>query len=222
LLIIWEYLRHPKYIKTEKINWSLFIASIFLGYLFIFPFGLFSGMLLKLFSFSDSDFRLGTIKIILAGILIAPLLEEFLFRLVLVPTYKNFVLLSIISFICAILSILKLSHTLCFIFLVLFVTTFLALLNVRVFKKVQFLLLRNFKLYFYVDCIIFGFYHLTNYSPVNWKLMVLAPLILLPQIILGTFIGTIRMKYGFLYAVIFHAIYNVFPVLSMLITNRNA
>lgn len=66
---------------------------------------------------------------------------------------------------------------------------------------------RNYFYVFYISVASFGLLHITNYNP---KLItfLLLPILVLPQLILGLFIGYIRLRLGFFWGCIFHVFHN--------------
>lgn len=75
---------------------------------------------------------------------------------------------------------------------------------------------RNFGLVFYSSALLFGLMHIFNVSDLNLMVVTLAPLITIQQILLGLFNGYVRMKYGFVQAIVQHALFNLVPVLIQL------
>jgi len=66
---------------------------------------------------------------------------------------------------------------------------------------------RYFKAAFWGLTVLFALIHLSNFPHLSdhW---VMAPLLVSPQFSLGIFLGFIRVRYGLLYAMLFHAAYN--------------
>ncbi len=71
---------------------------------------------------------------------------------------------------------------------------------------------KQFKIAFYLFAIIFGFIHLTNFK-ITTNILLLAPLLVAPQIILGSYLGFIRIKFGLIWSILLHATYNCFFIL---------
>ncbi|MCF0059707.1 type II CAAX prenyl endopeptidase Rce1 family protein [Dyadobacter sp. CY356] len=67
---------------------------------------------------------------------------------------------------------------------------------------------KRYKVIFYLSVIGFGFLHITNF---DWRLstLLLIPVLTLPQTSLGFMLGYVRLKYGFLYAILLHAGFNL-------------
>ncbi|UMB59887.1 CPBP family intramembrane metalloprotease [Lutibacter sp. A80] len=87
---------------------------------------------------------------------------------------------------------------------------------------------KHFKKIFYIAALLFGLMHLSNFSNTNTLFYILAPFIILPQLIGGVTLGYIRLKLGFFWGVLMHGLYNliVFSVLLLflnttLLTKKN-
>ncbi len=65
----------------------------------------------------------------------------------------------------------------------------------------------TFKVLFYVLTILFGFIHITNFE-ISTNVILLSPLLVLPQILLGVYLGFIRVRFGLLWSIGLHAAYN--------------
>lgn len=76
---------------------------------------------------------------------------------------------------------------------------------------------RNYFYVFYISVASFGLLHITNYNP---KLItfLLLPILVLPQLILGLFIGYIRLRLGFFLGCIFHVFHNFIFFIPIFIT----
>lgn len=70
---------------------------------------------------------------------------------------------------------------------------------------------KAFKWIFYVFAIVFGYIHITNYH-MTTNVLLISPILVAPQILLGLFLGMIRVQYGLIYSILFHAIYNAILV----------
>lgn len=65
-----------------------------------------------------------------------------------------------------------------------------------------------FKTVFWLLTLIFGFYHITNFE-ITTTVLLLSPLLVLPQIIVGAILGFVRVRFGLLWAIGLHAVYNL-------------
>ena len=68
---------------------------------------------------------------------------------------------------------------------------------------------KHFKKIFYLAALLFALTHLSNFSNTNTLFYILAPFIILPQLIGGLTLGYIRLKLGFFWGVLMHGLYNL-------------
>lgn len=64
-----------------------------------------------------------------------------------------------------------------------------------------------FKYIFYAFTFAFGAVHITNFE-LNAQVLLLGPILIAPQIIVGCFLGYIRVRIGLLWSILLHAAYN--------------
>jgi hypothetical protein len=65
----------------------------------------------------------------------------------------------------------------------------------------------TFRIAFYVLAIVFGLVHLSNF-PMTKNVLLFAPILVLPQILLGGYLGFIRVRFGLIWSIALHAAYN--------------
>lgn len=65
-----------------------------------------------------------------------------------------------------------------------------------------------FKYVFYTLTLIFGYIHIFNFE-MNISTILLSPFLVAPQISIGAFLGYIRVRFGLLWSMLFHATYNL-------------
>ena len=76
----------------------------------------------------------------------------------------------------------------------------------NIFKKFW---LKNYRFFFYASAIIFGLVHITNYENRFTLLLALfTPFIILSQLASGFVMGYLRVRLGFLWGFLYHAIWN--------------
>jgi len=163
--------------------------------------------------FSQS-YYLNIIKIIIA----APILEEIAYRLPL-NLKKNTVIISLITF-CAIylgdnvfsLSLYSLGTWLKFgaiLLIALFGYFYIKQSFLNKFKD------RFYNVYFYLLALLFAADHISIYiTHLPSKLLILAPLFIIPQFLLALTTGYVRMKNGILWAILLHMAFNTPTVLN--------
>ncbi|GET26844.1 CPBP family intramembrane glutamic endopeptidase [Prolixibacter sp. NT017] len=143
-----------------------------------------------------------------------PLLEELTFRTHLRPGKKNFLLSFIGVLVVVGTLILSYSHASEKQIAIIVVVAGLLLLAIYlVFQRRIYMLLgkfwrRNFARVFYISTILFGFYHLQNYT-VTLTFLVLSPIFVFPQIFAGLNIGYLRVRQGFWWGFVLHGLHNV-------------
>lgn len=73
--------------------------------------------------------------------------------------------------------------------------------------------------FFYLVAFIFGFIHMGNLINPSVAHYFVSPIIVLYQTLMGLLIGFIRVKYkwGIIYAILFHSVFNAIPVLIKLL-----
>lgn len=67
--------------------------------------------------------------------------------------------------------------------------------------------LKSFKTGFYTFAIIFGLIHIFNFN-MTLNVILLTPILVAPQIILGGYLGFIRVRFGLIWSIGLHACYN--------------
>ncbi|WP_291960408.1 CPBP family intramembrane glutamic endopeptidase [Maribacter sp.] len=75
---------------------------------------------------------------------------------------------------------------------------------------------KYFKLIFYLFTIAFGLMHISNFE-MSTQVLLFSPLLVAPQISVGFLLGYIRVKFGLLWSIALHAIYNMVLVVPVLI-----
>jgi membrane protease YdiL (CAAX protease family) len=214
-----NYLKRPYYIRNSEINWSVFLKSWFLVLIVSIPLGPLIEILKRIASIEDTDFNYSSFKVFLSMVFLAPIIEELLFRLILKPKFQNLLIFLIFSGILAISFLVRKAFILFIIFLLLSVFCFIILISKKKFRKVQVYFLAHFPLLFYTSSVFFGFVHITNYEPFNYKLILIMPILVLPMILIGIILGFIRMKFGITYSVLLHSMINIFPFIFVLFGN---
>lgn len=66
---------------------------------------------------------------------------------------------------------------------------------------------KKFKIAFYVFAVLFGYVHISNFE-ITTNVILFSPLLVLPQILLGGYLGFIRVRFGLHWAIFLHAAYN--------------
>jgi len=159
---------------------------------------------------------------ILLAVIIAPAIEEVIFRLPLKNTPKN---LSISLAVVTVILSARYQQDAPFILLIaavpLLATLYMHYISKPIIKKmIAGTFSKYYPVIFYSAAIIFGSVHMLNYTNIQSGVAIL-PLLIIPQTFIGILLGYIRLRYGFIYAVLFHGIYNASLLVPALITSAN-
>ena len=141
----------------------------------------------------------------LVAVVAAPVIEETIFRLPLRPFASSITLIS--SFILyAGLAVAQVAPGILLVALAMLVA-----LNVYVWsQRSRVILFKKFysqypRLIFYFFTLLFGIVHIGNYTREVWMLL---PLLVLPQTIIGLWLGFVRLRYGFGWSIFAHGFHN--------------
>ncbi len=195
------YIKNPTLCEESSINWKLF-RNLYLWYfLYVACLSICFFILQKLGLPIEKPVRdnftywMGIFIVAIK----APIVEEIFFRLPLKKSNTNTLFLIGALVIYAFSIYYKHGKFEPFNF---FVVSFIILYFITIlFQKIEI----KFKYFFYVSCLIFALLHMTNFSEINY----ITPLLVLPQLGLGLILGFIRMRYGFFYGILFHALVNL-------------
>lgn len=66
---------------------------------------------------------------------------------------------------------------------------------------------KSFKIAFYALALLFGFIHISNFE-ITTNVVLLSPFLVLPQILLGSYFGYIRVRFGLQWSMLLHGCYN--------------
>lgn len=155
------------------------------------------------------------LRLILMGILIAPVIEEVMFRSWLGGPRAAILGLPILAAALAVLTTVEidLPSTLSFGLAAILSVMILAVARQygsRTAEQQAAARRRLFPFAFYGSALLFALIHLSNYEGgLSSPIMLVA---VLPQAIVGLLLGYVRMRFGILAAILFHAVYNSFLI----------
>ncbi len=78
---------------------------------------------------------------------------------------------------------------------------------------------KNIRYILYFSIISFGIIHVSNFKETTSPILLMIPIIIFPQLLMGTILGFLRIKYGFIYSFIYHALNNFIPLTFVLLGN---
>ena len=212
---LWQFVKRPSLEHLSE-QWKESPAQVLyyvllIDFLLMIPLSAFLGLIgiddmdHKIEALSDDPMMLAAMAVVLA-----PIMEEAVFRL---PMKYSYVRIGIaIGIALTILTTMVESE------LMAGAITALVLLSVFLFQfinerqdnalnaQLEPLWVNHFYIPFWFFTIAFALLHLTNFGAAFP--LYLAPFLVLPQFVLGIIIGYIRTGYGFIYAVLFHAVHN--------------
>ncbi len=118
------------------------------------------------------------------GIIIAPIFEEIIFRTYIVERYSP---IKIIAFFVGITGTHNRNNT---------------------YHRLKKYWEKYYKVVIYFSALLFAYIHITNYD-INTDIWLFSPLLVSPQFVIGLFLAYIRVKFGLVWAILFHALHNI-------------
>ena len=209
-----EYSKYPVHQKVRE-SWKniLYLQFLLLYVLIGSSAAGFGFVLIKVFDITSRIDQMPYYDLLVQGLLIAPVVEELIFRLLLRKGKRNFYIFSITCVVVITLTA-YLHHwdSAAIILVILLVGNVLMLLQrngvIDVYDS------GLYRCLYFGSILAFGLVHINNFIfPHPW-LWVISPLMVLPQIGLGFILSFIRVKYGIRYSIAFHFIVNMSVLLS--------
>ena len=149
-------------------------------------------------------------------VILGPLVEELIFRLILVPKRRN---IAIFTFVFSFLVLNKTYYINKIDWLLLVSLVVSGLLSFLVFNllkrnpKIETAIGKRQKIITMVSVVLFGLLHIVNIENLHWELALLYPVYSLPQMILGYVSSVQRLKLGFVWGLLFHSMINLMAFL---------
>lgn len=149
-------------------------------------------------------------------VILGPLMEELIFRLILVPKRRNIV---IFTFVFSFLIINKTYYLIeidWFLLMSLAVSGLLFFLVFNLLKRkpeIETAIGKRQKTITMVSVVLFGLAHIANIENLHWELALLYPVYALPQMISGYICSVQRLKLGFIWGLLFHSMINLMAFL---------
>ena len=145
-------------------------------------------------------------------VILGPLVEELIFRLILVPKRRN---IAIFTFVFSFLIMNKTYYLIEIDWLLLMSLAVSGLLSFLVFNllkrnpEIEIAIGKRQKIITMVSVVLFGLLHIANIENLHWDLALLYPVYALPQMILGYIFSVQRLKLGFIWGLLFHSMNNL-------------
>ncbi len=150
-------------------------------------------------------------------VILAPVVEELIFRLILVPKRRN---IAIFTFAFSFLIINKTYYLIEIDWLLLMSLAVSGLLSFLVFKllkrkpEIETVIGKRQKITTIVSVVLFGLLHIANIENLHWELVLLYPVYALTQMISGYVCSVQRLKLGFIWGLLFHSMINLMAFLN--------
>lgn len=225
-----QFLRHPRYtvnVTTDHQGIVDVLRLYALALVTVLPLGVLSSRLAENLDSSNKVLAFAQTvpfwQIILFAVILAPLWEEAVFRLPLRYTPINLAipfglgLMLIVSSLTAtspLPPIARVSLLAAVVTLAVVLWLWLKELNSQ---PIHTFYERWIGLLFYGLALAFGLIHVSNFTSLRVQALLLAPLLVLPQTVIGVFLGFIRLQYGFWWAVLTHGFHNACAITPLLI-----
>lgn len=242
-----EYTKNPTTetgLVTKNKFWVLLqFAGLFITLSFLV--GLPQEYLLKIVGFDSKNHLINlSIKndpywqVFLSSVLFAPVFEEISYRLWLRPTFKNLVfglgfLLSTIlgsffSLDWLLYSLPIVSYevfTVLYFFLISGISIFVVGALLLLFEKIVKSSFadhttgsKKFKFVYYSSIVLFALVHTFNYDIT--KVWIIAPILVLPQLLIGLYFGFVRMNFGLKWSIVAHCLHNFLLISPILLISE--
>ena len=146
---------------------------------------------------------------ILITIFIAPISEELAFRLWLIPKRRNIIISILASFILIFRWVLRISGGIDIYGwgMIIIVAVSLFFISFYPMPKLKDLVTKKENACIAISSITFMYYHILSYQ-FSWTLLLWAPLFFFQILVGGVISAKIRIKYGIIWSIILHSIYN--------------
>ena len=169
---------------------------------------------------SDKEFigdqDIGKVELFILAVIAAPILEELAFRLAITKYTPMFLILGGIIFglfggLSAFALDVPLGVRIAVVIVAVAIAATLIALGASSSTRAEGVWERNFARFFYGSVVVFGLFHLSNYSfgdLAPWEYLAF-PLLVAPQIAVGFLLGYTRIRLGIFWAMGQHAFYNL-------------
>lgn len=218
-----SFLQNPQYLKKTKMNWNQFILLIFLYFFAVAIISIPISGVTHLLDSKHLSSDKSVSEMFIKAVLFAPLIEEGMFRLFLKPKLNNLIGFLLLMFPSTLYLLFKENYIIFTIISSIELAFLIAILKNTYLIKLQKCIIKYFRFFFYLSILSFGFAHITNFTfpEINFWVIICTPLLVSPQIFMGSILGFIRMKYGFKHSVLLHTTINGIVTLGFAIASLN-
>lgn len=216
--LIKDFLISPKKTSQELVNYKnikhILKEFIVFDICVIFAFGLLNAFLFILFDeykviFNDRNIASNPfIKRGLIVVILAPVMEEFAFRLGLIVNKRNLAI-GIGCQLIILLTILNIIELPLYYRVILMIIS-CSIIYLTLSKRILSFFLKYQNTFVYYNILVFGLLHSFNYNYTEFWHFSFIPFLISIQLVLGIYLSYARMKHGFFTALSFHILHNSF------------
>lgn len=210
-----KFITNP-YIPERK-NPSIKDLAKLIGFLLLayIPLSLIVFFVCKKLGITHVEFFKKSTLFILYGVLIAPVIEEFVFRSWFRWSRKYSIILIILFVALIALSFFR-TKTLFFVVILLILGIILLAVSKSRGQEIGELVNSKIKYFYWGSSIVFGLIHASNFVGNIWYLIGFSFILGSPQIIGGLILGYTRLNYGLRYSILIHIVNNSILLISLL------
>jgi len=168
----------------------------------------------KKLSLTHVEFFKKSTLFILYGVLIAPVIEEFVFRSWFKWSRKYSIILFVLFVALIILTFFR-TKTLFYVVVMLILGIILFTISKSRNQEIRELVNTKIKYFYWGSSIVFGLIHASNFVGNIWCLIGFSFILGSPQIVGGLILGYIRLNYGLRYSILIHILNNSILLLSL-------
>jgi uncharacterized protein len=222
-MVIVDFIRFLANPNAEKIHIETKNKFVDFAILFVLALLISYGLLIVLQAFINPPANqindLSFAKLLLFALFLGPLFEELVFRLSLIYSKLNLSIslgLANAALITTLLDIRLLTLFGGFTFFIGLCSSYIFLnKHQTAYSGIEKFWKNHFALIFYISSIAFGLIHFTNYDLNSISALLIAILFSVPQMFGGLILGFVRIRLGFLPAVLMHILFNSVPFVLM-------
>ncbi len=212
---LFAFIKNPRINNTRKIEWHIFIRLFCLYFLFAFGIGILAAIVSNFIGIHQHEIT-PSWKVVIIGVILAPIYEEIFFRGLLYFNTRNLIGFSVILSILIAIKIYQ-EHIVYAIALAVILLSILAIYKYVKPKKAQLFISSHSRLFYYTSALLFGLMHTTNFIGDTTLIILFSFLLTAPQIFMGFINGYMRITFGLRYSILFHFCVNAVGMLPIVV-----
>lgn len=210
--------------KLKRIVLLYFITLALTAFsvVFIYTIGIIFGYYDEIKALQNQILRPANYYTILLLLFIGPVVEELIFRFYL--SFNKFSIVVSVFFLLVRFAPDFSYHkipTKMFLVQIIIAVFFSVFLYFLISQKIIEMMKAKFLLFFWISISLFALVHIRNFSPLKGDLIFLYILMVIPQFFMGWMLGYARVKYGFKWGCLLHALINLFPALMVFLAIKH-